>query len=74
VLDGIETGNPDMARRTTISDDTTGGNVFADLGLPRPELVEGRRARQCVDTESQRAHESLHESLARENGLEQLRS
>jgi len=26
-----------MARRTTISDDTTGGNVFADLGLPRPE-------------------------------------
>jgi predicted XRE-type DNA-binding protein len=26
-----------MARRTTISDDTTGGNVFADLVLPRPE-------------------------------------
>jgi predicted XRE-type DNA-binding protein len=26
-----------MARRTTISDETTGGNVFADLGLPRPE-------------------------------------
>jgi len=26
-----------MARTTTISDDTTGGNVFADLGLPRPE-------------------------------------
>ena len=25
-----------MARRTTISDETTGGNVFADLGLPRP--------------------------------------
>jgi predicted XRE-type DNA-binding protein len=27
-----------MARRTTISDDTTGGNVFAALGLPRPKL------------------------------------
>jgi predicted XRE-type DNA-binding protein len=26
-----------MARRTTISDATTGGNVFADLGLPHPE-------------------------------------
>ncbi len=26
-----------MARRTTISDDTTSGNVFADLGLPRPD-------------------------------------
>jgi hypothetical protein len=26
-----------MARRTTISDETTGGNVFADLCLPRPE-------------------------------------
>ena len=26
-----------MARRTTISDDTTGGNVFADLALPRPD-------------------------------------
>ena len=26
-----------MASRTTISAETTGGNVFADLGLPRPE-------------------------------------
>jgi len=33
-----------MARRTTISDDTTGGNVFADLALPRPdhELLKAR--------------------------------
>jgi predicted XRE-type DNA-binding protein len=26
-----------MARRTSISDEATGGNVFADLGLPHPE-------------------------------------
>jgi predicted XRE-type DNA-binding protein len=26
-----------MARRTTISHESTGGNVFADLALPRPE-------------------------------------
>jgi predicted XRE-type DNA-binding protein len=26
-----------MARRTTTSDETIGGNIFADLGLPHPE-------------------------------------
>jgi len=33
-----------MARRTTTSDETIGGNVFADLGLAHPEqeLVKAR--------------------------------
>jgi hypothetical protein len=37
-----------MARRTTTSDETIGGNVFADLGLPHPEqeLLKARQPSQ----------------------------